>query len=175
MFLQRVSSIFTEKSVSLVDKYYWRGKSYLDGIDAFLRTPRDVVRLTDALKLTYSAVEGEVNPVDFVALEVLRIFRPSVYEKIRLHPEQFAGSTPSERGDDLTKFTEIGWKPLTKKKKDLLERFCGTFSQNLNPHSGILFIAMNKIGADFCEHVARTSSQSILVWLCPWVTFRERS
>jgi len=110
MFSERVSGILTEKSTNLFDKYYW-GEVYLEGIDGFLRTPRDVIRLTNALKLTYPMVEGEVNPVDFIALEALRIFRPQVYDQIRSHPEQFAGSTEStswEKGEDHTAFHN-GW------------------------------------------------------------------
>jgi predicted KAP-like P-loop ATPase len=40
--------------------------------------------------LTFGAVKGEVNVVDFVAMETLRVFCPSVYEVIRANPQAFA-------------------------------------------------------------------------------------
>ncbi len=48
-----------------------------------VRTPRDVVRLSNALKTTYPAVRDEVDPTDFLALETLRLFRPNVYQALR--------------------------------------------------------------------------------------------
>ena len=103
MFSRQLSGILTDKSAARFDRNYFR-EIALDGIDSFLRTPRDVVRLTNALKLTLPMVEGEVNPADFIALEALRIFRPPVYDQIRSHPEQFAGSTPFEKPEDVTAF-----------------------------------------------------------------------
>ncbi len=103
MFARHLSNIITDKSVSLFDKTYWR-EVYLEGVDHFLNTPRDVVRLANALKLIYPTVEGEVNPVDYFAMEALRLFRPSVYEKIRAHTSKFVGATPREQRDELTAF-----------------------------------------------------------------------
>jgi predicted KAP-like P-loop ATPase len=65
---------------------------WMSGLRYFFTTPRDVVRLTNALKLTYPAVAGEVNVADFVAIEALRVFTPSVWEAIRRSPQSFAGA-----------------------------------------------------------------------------------
>lgn len=54
-------------------------------------TPRDVHRLANTLSVTYQAVEGEVNTADFLGLETLRLFRPSVYRAIRLHNAKLVG------------------------------------------------------------------------------------
>jgi predicted KAP-like P-loop ATPase len=59
------------------------------GIQHFMRTPRDVVRLTNHLSLTYRIVQKEVNAVDFITIETLRIFRPAVYQFIRSNPDAF--------------------------------------------------------------------------------------
>lgn len=118
MFAQQLAGIITERSASLIDKYYYR-EIYLDGIDHFLRTPRDIVRFTNTLKLTFPIVEGEVNPVDFIALEALRVFQPSAYEVIRSHPEHFSGATPNEQPDvdKLAKFHQT-WMGQLKKTPD---------------------------------------------------------
>ncbi|MYA88132.1 MAG: NTPase, partial [Boseongicola sp. SB0662_bin_57] len=66
-----------------------------------LRTPRDVIRLSHGLSVTYPAVRGEVDIADFIALETLRLFRPSVYLAIRSQRLLLVSLDPDEpRGDD---------------------------------------------------------------------------
>lgn len=103
MFHRQFLSILSEKSAGFFDKYYWR-EIYLEGIAHFLKTPRDVVRFINALKIMLPIVEGEVNPVDFIAMEALRILSPLVYDEIRFHPDQFAGSTPAEGREKASAF-----------------------------------------------------------------------
>ena len=73
---------------------YWTDV-YFDGIDGFISTPRDIVRLTNSLRVTYPAVQGEVDPVDFIAIETLRVFCPTAYEAVRSMPHEFAGTISS--------------------------------------------------------------------------------
>ena len=54
---------------------------------------RDVKRLVNALKVTYLLVKGEVNPMDFIAIETLRIFSPTAYDVVRLNPVMFTGTS----------------------------------------------------------------------------------
>ena len=86
----------------LFDQYYWRDV-YLGGIDHFITTPRDVVRLVNAFRMTYShpEVSGEVNAVDFIGLETLRVFHPAVYDRIRRNREQFEGGDKSLEETDI--------------------------------------------------------------------------
>lgn len=72
------------------DSHYWTNVFY-SGLHRLFAVPRDIVRLTNALSVTYPAIVGEVNPVDFIAIECLRVFLPSVYDAIRTSPEQFCG------------------------------------------------------------------------------------
>lgn len=53
----------------------------------------------NVLRVTFPAVVGEVNWVDFVALEFLRTFEPIAYQRIRQHRQMFTGSP--QIGDDL--------------------------------------------------------------------------
>jgi predicted KAP-like P-loop ATPase len=62
------------------------------GLMPLMATPRDVVRLTNSLRVTYAAVRGEVNVVDFVGLEAARIFLPQLYESVRARPEMFGAA-----------------------------------------------------------------------------------
>lgn len=70
------------------------------GVDALIRTPRDVVRLINTLSVTYAAVVGEVNPVDFIAIESIRVFLPSVYAAIRDNEEKFVGYRPVDEHNE---------------------------------------------------------------------------
>lgn len=62
------------------------------GLMPLMETPRDVVRLTNSLRVTYAAVRGEVNVVDFVGLEAARVFLAPLFESIRKNPEMFGAA-----------------------------------------------------------------------------------
>lgn len=86
----RLDEVLVGTPNGLFDQTYWTNVFY-DGIDQLIHVPRDIVRLTNTLLVTYPSVVGEVNPVDFIAVEALRVFLPSVYDVIRSNPDQFAG------------------------------------------------------------------------------------
>ncbi|MFH1929572.1 MAG: P-loop NTPase fold protein [Chloroflexota bacterium] len=60
------------------DEHRW-WNLYHAGFKTFFRTIRDVKRYVNALRLTLPSVSEETNPVDFVALEAIRVFCPDVY------------------------------------------------------------------------------------------------
>jgi predicted KAP-like P-loop ATPase len=95
----RLGEVLGEIPDGTFDQSYWTNV-YHDGIDALIHVPRDVVRFTNTLAVTYPAVRGEVNAVDFIALEALRVFIPDLYEVIRSNPEIFTGHTRDSRYDD---------------------------------------------------------------------------
>lgn len=76
------------------DQSRW-AEVYSDGLDRLIKKPRDIVRILNAISTTYPPVAGEVNPVDFIALEFLRVFEPSVYSSIRDAKDFFSG-TPTQ-------------------------------------------------------------------------------
>ncbi|WP_179196481.1 KAP family P-loop NTPase fold protein [Caballeronia sordidicola] len=80
-----------------VDSTHW-SNVFHDGLSPLIQTPRDVVRVINALMVTFPAVRGEVNPVDFIALEFLRVFVPTAYAVIRNNKAKFTGLVP-DRGE----------------------------------------------------------------------------
>lgn len=54
-----------------------------DGIRRWIRSPRDVVRLSNAVKFSWPAMEGEIDPQDLLAMEGLRLFDPGAFAWIR--------------------------------------------------------------------------------------------
>lgn len=126
---KRLDEVLGDTSDGLFDQSYWTNAFY-DGIDPLIQVPRDVVRFTNTLSVTYPAVRGEVNPVDFIALEALRVFLPSLYDVIRTNQDKFSGHSRDNRYDDDQKaraaFHEQ-WalalpEQLRSSTRDLLER-----------------------------------------------------
>jgi predicted KAP-like P-loop ATPase len=126
---KRLDEILGDTSDGLFDQSYWTNVFH-DGIDPLLQVPRDVVRFTNTLAVTYPAVRGEVNPVDFIALEAIRVFLPNLYDVIRTNQDNFSGHSRDNRYDGdqraITAFHEQWAQALPERlrssTRDLLER-----------------------------------------------------
>jgi predicted KAP-like P-loop ATPase len=90
LLFARLEDIMAGTPEVLFDQTYW-GNVFMRGIEHFISTPRKINLLTNTLSVTYPAVQGEVNPVDFIGIETLRIFCPEAYNMIRTYPEKFTG------------------------------------------------------------------------------------
>lgn len=90
MFLAGVERVLKNVDEKRFDQTYF-GNVLHSGVFHYLRTPRDVVRLVNSMLVTFPAVEDDVNPVDFIAVETLRIFAPAAYDSIRSNKDYFAG------------------------------------------------------------------------------------
>ena len=82
LLFARLESIMAGTPEGLFDQTYW-GNVFMRGIEHFISTPRKINLLTNTLSVTYPVVQGEVNPVDFIGIETLRIFCPEAYNMIR--------------------------------------------------------------------------------------------
>ena len=65
---------------------------FYDAISPYMQSPRDLVRLSNALTISWPAVAGEVDIADFVALEVMRLFEPKLYNTIRMNRDKVCGT-----------------------------------------------------------------------------------
>lgn len=54
-----------------------------DGIHRWIRSPRDVVRLANAVKFLWPALEREIDPQDLLVMEGLRLFDTGAFNWIR--------------------------------------------------------------------------------------------
>jgi len=121
LFLERLVPILSDAKL---DNTYFLNVFY-ESISKLLETPRDVIRLTNVLSVTYRAVAGEVSPVDFVAIESLRLFCPEIHELVRDNQEMFAGDSPTEwrrpTREELTKFHDEWLERLASSKPDYVE------------------------------------------------------
>jgi|Deesub1362A_J573_1020465.scaffolds.fasta_scaffold00027_176 predicted KAP-like P-loop ATPase len=103
------------------DSTEW-GNLYWDGIDPFIQTPRDIKRFINALRPTYPVVKEEVNPVDFIGIQALRIFVPEIYDFIATSKDLLAGESNSrdfyEAKDAYRNFFESVIERLPEKKRE---------------------------------------------------------
>ncbi len=90
LLFSKLNNIFADIPKQQFNQAYWHN-IYFQGIDHFIKNIPDIVRFTNALTVTYPAVKGEVNPVDFIAIECLRIFCPAIYNIIHQNPHVFVG------------------------------------------------------------------------------------
>ncbi|WHA43225.1 KAP family P-loop NTPase fold protein [Agrobacterium larrymoorei] len=54
-----------------------------DGITRWIRSPRDIVRLSNAVKFSWPAMENEIDAQDLLAMEGIRLFDPAAFSWIR--------------------------------------------------------------------------------------------
>jgi predicted KAP-like P-loop ATPase len=100
LLFARLSEITAGTDEANFDAVYW-ANAYYSGIDHFIVTPRDVVRLINVLRATYPSVKDEVNPVDFISIEAIRVFMPKLYDEIRSNQDLLAGAS-AESGRENT-------------------------------------------------------------------------
>ena len=119
------------------DQSYWTN-IYYDGIDPLFQVPRDVVRLTNTLAVTYPSVRGEVNTVDFIALETLRVFLPDLYDVIRTNPNRFSGLGQEDRSEGAWKSTQDFHNRWSNEIPEELRASTRTLLERIFPSTGLM-------------------------------------
>jgi len=146
--LDRILAGLPKASEKLFDQTYW-GNVYHSGLKSFFRNIRDVKRFSSSLEFSFSLMfKGEsieVNPIDFIAIEAIRVFAPSFYNFMRTRADLFT-STDRDRSSSQsnTRKQEIedGLKDapssLREDIKDLLKRLFpqvdGVFQYGYSSH-----------------------------------------
>ncbi|WP_267423175.1 P-loop NTPase fold protein [Methylobacterium sp. GC_Met_2] len=64
----------------------------MDGVQHWIKYPRDAARLSNAVKFTWPAIEGEIDPQDVLAMEGVRLFENELYDWIRSNREMMFGA-----------------------------------------------------------------------------------
>jgi len=72
---------------------------FYDAVSPYLSTPRDLTRLFNAMTVSWPAVAKEVDVGDYVALEIMRLFEPLLYNAIRTNKAKVCG-VRSEYGNN---------------------------------------------------------------------------
>lgn len=119
---KELEKILNNSATEEFDEYHW-GNVYYDGIDPFIQTPRDIVRYTNAVSVTFPIVKNEVNTVDFLAIEALRVFNQRAYNFIKRNQHLFTGIRSASRGTI----------DLRNKEKEEHETWLETVSNDIRP------------------------------------------
>jgi predicted KAP-like P-loop ATPase len=119
---KRLDQVLVGTPDGLFDQAHW-DNVFHDGVGALIKVPRDIVRFSNTLSVTYPAVVGDVNPVDFIAIEALRVFLPNVYDVVRSNPDEFSGhrSGAFDRGKEgaaIQAFHDAWLKEVPEKLRD---------------------------------------------------------
>ncbi|MBX9693173.1 MAG: NTPase KAP, partial [Cyanobacteria bacterium] len=73
---------------------------FYDAVSPYLNTPRDLTRLSNAITVSWPAVAEEVDVGDYLAIETLRLFEPSLYNLVRKSKERLCGTRPDSMNQD---------------------------------------------------------------------------
>lgn len=71
-----------------------------DVVAPHLTTPRHVARFRNAISVTWPSISGQISIADFVTLETIRLYEPSLFKKIRSNKLKLCG-IGSDRDDDF--------------------------------------------------------------------------
>ncbi len=75
----------------------WNNERWVDlyhsGFKNLFTNIRDVKRFINSLSFTINIVQSEINPVDFIGLEALRVFLPDIYYGISRNKDLFTSIT----------------------------------------------------------------------------------
>jgi predicted KAP-like P-loop ATPase len=93
-FTTSLQPIMADSPERLFNKVRW-SNLLLGGLEKLINTPRQAKRLLNTLAGTFPLVRGEVNPVDFIAMEAIRIFAPDIYFEISKNTNDFVDETQS--------------------------------------------------------------------------------
>lgn len=95
-FQERCGTPEEEHQVRFMNLFY-------DVVAPYLTTPRHVTRLINAITVTWPPVANDISHADYLALETLRLYEPSLYTAIRKHKDIV---TNAARGGsrDMTRF-----------------------------------------------------------------------
>jgi predicted KAP-like P-loop ATPase len=111
------------------DRTRW-GNVYLGGLQGFFGTPRNVKRFLSTLAVQFKLFQGsevfEVNPIDLIAIEALRVFEPDVFQAIGLSasilttgPDQW--SDRNQRKIDLEAIVALASKENAAQVRELIK------------------------------------------------------
>lgn len=97
-FTTRLDAIVGEDDI-VFDESNWQSV-YKRGIFPLIDTPRDAIRLSNAVETAYQALRHEVNYIDLIAIETLRIHFNTLYEEIRTDKSRFTNRHRMSQSED---------------------------------------------------------------------------
>ena len=94
-FLRRLYNVIEEREFRDGDHFR---NLFAEMIAPEIKTPRDLIKILNPLKVTWPAIKGEVDPTEFLCLETLRVQRPKLYATLRANKILLTGSVMEDIG-----------------------------------------------------------------------------
>ncbi len=85
-FIDELNKVIAELPDDIDAEYL---RAMYAGIRHFLRTPRRLLRLLNIFNVLLAGLRGDVDPVDLLAIETLRLYCPDLHRKIVQFPHLF--------------------------------------------------------------------------------------
>lgn len=82
------------------DKHLRFMNIFYDAISPYLNTPRDLTRLSNAITVTWPAVAEDVDIADYLAIETMRLFEPSLYGCVRKNKDRLCGTRSASKSQE---------------------------------------------------------------------------
>ena len=141
-FNDQLAAAFPPMQTKEWDTGYW-WSIFDDAASYFVKTPRDVKRWINNVTATYPMILGEVNPMDFVAIQGLRTFTPAVYHEVKGNKRLFVEVPPENFLEAIDRHAKASERKeyLNKKAHELFKKlFHNTFGEFDIPANKILKI-----------------------------------
>ena len=105
---------------------------FYDVVVPYMKTPRHAVRFQNTISVTWPAIKGEVSLADFIALETLRLYEPSVFHAIRSNKLKLFGL---DRQLNLDQEEKVDVEPFLKEVKKEFHQAAKSALQRLFPRT----------------------------------------
>lgn len=135
--LKKLKLISSDANLSETDKQVW-GAIYSKLIQSNLLSIRDVNRLYNAILTTYTMIKDDVNFIDFVVIEYLRLFHNNIWKIIKYNQYLFSSNFlhKAQNKDELKNLID----ELPQEEQKIAQVIITILFPNIEqyiPHSGI--------------------------------------
>lgn len=136
---ESIKMIYGDVVLEGEDEKRW-SKFVYDGLPMLFKTIRDIKRYSSSLRLNWSIIgKEEVNMVDFMAIEIIRVFSPSLYATIGANKSFFTGArnllvSPYSGDDGVTKqkmYVEM-LEQVPVEIREIIKKICETLFPQLD-------------------------------------------
>lgn len=140
---ETIKEVYGEIKLEGKDEKRWGEIAYA-GFPLLFKTIRDIKRYIASLRLNWSIMgKDDINMVDFMSIEAIRVFAPNVYSAISANKSLFTGTANfyaglSTRDDNAAKtklYNELLQK-ADKEVRNIIDKVCQELFPQINPNSG---------------------------------------
>lgn len=124
-------------------------RGYLEGIEARVKTPRQCRRYANALAFSMPILRGEVNPVDMMLVEAMRMFYPDLYSVVRDNPHLVLDSIKEGAFNSRRKIGESEQAARERKNQALMNALKGFGEEEQEAAKSLLRTLFPRVGEVF--------------------------